>query len=395
MNRPEISGSKPPAVPRRTQSTKVVNSYKSGRALRATNENEEQESSSRQPTRRWSQKNKTRRSLDAMEKQADDLYDFLSDLESRKASCSDTDFLSFLSESKDQSSANNSKQIEKSPAGLPSRTKRMSVKDKAKLFLQSDIKEEPVANTSRSNKPIVPKKPAVGSGRFTAVNQRNNNNNNNNSGATKASSSLRSVPKPNTVNLRGAETAASTRASAERINEIDLKPEKSTLKITVRADVKATNKVLKISKKNVSINGAVDCYNQSESVKSAASDFIDAAKNEATAFSAPSDSEPSSEESDSLSEAELSLEHSSRSTSSADQRHELENDLSAFKSSSIHQENRLGSPENLISPHSQRPDSESDRASEVSFESDDLESRSPHPPADEDRIFYSSSGVCF
>jgi len=124
---------KPPAVPRRTQSTRIkLSDYKTSRGLRATESFNESDTSFH-PTRPLSRKNRTRRSLDAMEKQADDLYDFLSELETKRVSCSKEELLGFLQDGSDAAKP-------KSDAGPAAIKKRPSVRDRAKAF--QDIKEE-------------------------------------------------------------------------------------------------------------------------------------------------------------------------------------------------------------------------------------------------------------
>ena len=144
MNKNNSQEAKPPAVPRRTQSAKVLSSYQApSRSLRVTDERDEQ-AGQRQPTRRCSQKNKTRRSLDAMEQQANELFGFLTDLETKKASGSETDLMTFLSKPGDGQSNSKSGRdsSERGNTHMSSRAKRVSVRDRAKLFLKPDIKEE-------------------------------------------------------------------------------------------------------------------------------------------------------------------------------------------------------------------------------------------------------------
>ena len=311
MNQNNDIGPKPPAVPRRTQSAKIVSSYKSSKALRATNE-EEEKASSRQPTRRGSQKNKTRRSLDAMEKQADDLFDFLSDLESKKASCSDKDVLCFLSDSKEHSSSTEKVSMqEKNSSGLSSRAKRMSVKDKAKLFLKPDIKEETIEDTSKFNKNERVQKTS-GSNQFKTVNHQSsrNTNNNNTNIDTQNSSSF----KPNAAKVTK-DTVAKTAVTVNYTNgtHLNFKPKQ-------RVGVSLTkSEHIEISPQNGSVCLAVDEKEELEttitaSEKNSVDDIFDFSGNS-------NDTELSSEYSESLSEAELTLNSSSQSSSA-----ELDND---------------------------------------------------------------------
>ena len=396
MNKETSEGSKPPAVPRRTQSAKILSSYKtSGRALKATNENEEQDPT-RQPTRRLSQKNKTRRSLDAMEQQADELFDFLSDLETKKASCSDTDFLSFLSDTKSQtsSSTNNTKTYKKTSPTLPSRAKRVSVKDKAKLFLQSDIKEEPIEDTSKVNKSSATKK-IQGSNRFVAVNQRNSSNNNN--------TDLESANfGPNQPNRNGKSTKLDrSKKSTVCVTSItfnektDLKARNSSKTTNVQVHIEKTeNLQTRSNTKNREINGAPpNSSGDSKKSKSTVA-LLEYAETKKVIFSSgSSDSELSSEESESLSEAELSLESTPRSISpeNQDEQDEIPN-----LPISNELRNSVSSPLELPSSISQ--DSENDvdfGSSEIVAEKDLYDSISPSIPSDEEFDHYYSSGVCF
>ncbi|CAK8687691.1 unnamed protein product [Clavelina lepadiformis] len=129
-----------PPVPRRTQSAKVLASY-----LKSNKNVQTEEIVSISPTRPLKRKNQTRRSLDAMEKQAGELYDFLSDLETKKTTCNNKDFISFLSDTSKSDSFLNK------PTALTERGKRTSVKERAKLFLKPDIKEEAFEPDSKSN----------------------------------------------------------------------------------------------------------------------------------------------------------------------------------------------------------------------------------------------------
>jgi len=391
---------KPPAVPRRTQSAKVVSSYRSsGRALRATNENEEQDTS-RQPTRRWSQKNKTRRSLDAMEQQADELFDFLSDLESKKASCSDTDFLTFLSDSKSPSGSpvNHAKSFEKSPnvektsPKLPSRAKRVSVKDKAKLFLQSDIKEEAIEDTSTLNKPSVTKK-IQGSNRFKAVSQRNSNNNNNASMEIKTSNFH--LSQSNSHSAKHLHLEKSTVSITCTNKKADLKLQNSTPNISTHTE-KTDNLQTTLNSRNS--NGATSKFSGSPTeikTVSATFEYTDT-QEEVVAFAGSSDSDLSSEESESLSEAELSLNSTPRSSSPFNQSVDQE-DTSTIASTSELRESGLNSVGHSASHASINLNSESGpEFSDSESPTKNGFSESVSPPElseDFDRCYF--SGVCF
>ena len=124
-----------PPVPRRSQSFKIVRNY-SDSGLRVVDI--DADPNKHRSTRPVNKKLRTRRSLDAMEKQAGELLDFLSELENKKASSSDDDILAFLTDSKpEEINSPSSKSPDKK---FPVR--RVSVKDRAKLFLKPDIKEE-------------------------------------------------------------------------------------------------------------------------------------------------------------------------------------------------------------------------------------------------------------
>ena len=129
-----------PPVPRRSQSFKIAKNYSvPGSGLRVMDVDVDGDPNKYRTTRPVNKRLRSRRSLDAMEKQAGELLDFLSELESKKASSSDDDVLAFLANA--PSSSNN----EASPKSTPERkypVRRVSVKDRAKLFLKPDIEEE-------------------------------------------------------------------------------------------------------------------------------------------------------------------------------------------------------------------------------------------------------------
>lgn len=136
--------SKPP-VPRRTQSVKVVRNYTMPNQEPLSNAPDSVEDPSKyRKTRPLNRKSRSRNSLDQMEQQASELLGFLSELENKKQSCNDNDFLSFLSDSKKVETGKiDDFAAPKSDKPFSDRNRRISVKDRAKLFLKPDIQEEP------------------------------------------------------------------------------------------------------------------------------------------------------------------------------------------------------------------------------------------------------------
>ena len=312
MDKKANTGQRPPAVPRRTQSARILSGYtSSGKALRVTDEAYEA-SSSRQPTRRWSERNKTRRSLDAMEKQADELYGFLTDLESKKASCSESDVLSFLTESNTSgpSSDDNSQTSDRSGRTPPGSTKRVSVKDRAKFFLKPDIEEEATEETPKSNSVDI--RSQSQSNFLSYSESRNNNNNNNNN--NQLNSDLSDTAPMNSISINGLkdetelqikplETIETNRGAVASYHIDEKKPIKhdkpeklKRMNLTTAADNQSSMKDVILAADQPPLNKSEDS-------------FLD--------FHVETDaSELSSDDSDSFSEAELSLENSSRSPSS-------------------------------------------------------------------------------
>ena len=129
-----------PPVPRRSQSFKIIRNYSAPETgLKVMDVDIDGDPNKYRSTRPINKKLRSRRSLDAMEKQASELLDFLSELEDKKASSNDDDVLAFLADSQSSESGNSS------PKSTPERkflVRRVSVKDRAKLFLKPDIKEE-------------------------------------------------------------------------------------------------------------------------------------------------------------------------------------------------------------------------------------------------------------
>lgn len=319
MEKKTSQGNRPPAVPRRTQSARILTTYTpTGKALRVTDE-ADQATSSRQPTRRWSQRSKTRRSLDAMERQADDLYDFLSDLEHKKASGSETDLLSFITESNssETSSLDNSQVSDKSARTPPVLTKRVSVKDQAKLFLKPDIKEEMNEDNSKTKSSAA--KTDQSRLRMKKFDDNNNNTNNNNS-----NSRVRSRNRP----LRnGFKTEKSSETSPSQINS--------------NSSHLAEKPVIAEKPKNLNGNTAINdrSADKDSNVALQKSSVIYKKNDPDVEFSVDSDaSELSSEDSDSLSEAELSLASTSQSGSSLSVNPEAQNSPDTPPSSNFNTE---------------------------------------------------------
>jgi len=129
-----------PPVPRRSQSFKIIRNYSAPETgLKVMDVDIGDDPNKYRATRPINRKLRSRRSLDAMEKQASELLNFLSELECKKASNNDDDVLAFLADSQSGKSSNSS------PKSTPERkfpVRRVSVKDRAKLFLKPDIKEE-------------------------------------------------------------------------------------------------------------------------------------------------------------------------------------------------------------------------------------------------------------
>ena len=132
-----------PPVPRRTQSVKIIRNYSLPNKVLSSTSSSNDDPSKYRTTRTLNRKSRSRRSLDAMEQQASELLDFLSELENKKESCDDDDFLTFLSDSKKTDTGKTDDlTTPKRDKKLPELARRVSVKDRAKLFLKPDIKEE-------------------------------------------------------------------------------------------------------------------------------------------------------------------------------------------------------------------------------------------------------------
>ena len=173
-----------PPVPRRSHSVKILRNYSAPETgLKVVNVDLNEDPAKYRLAKPKDKRLKSRRSLDAMEKQAGELLDFLSELENKKASCNDNEFLTFLtdSQSSDQKLIEEKSNEDKS-SGKKFPVRRVSVRDRAKLFLKPDIKEEPSESGAKldGNSNHIAKSFSGLSLAPALVSCNNNNNNNNN-----------------------------------------------------------------------------------------------------------------------------------------------------------------------------------------------------------------------